>query len=106
GKALVIPSNINLIQTTLRIPLMKPGSKFQDRLNQVDLGLKKNFNIGEKVRLQAQADLFNVLNASTVLVQGQTLSTLAFPLSPNGPGGQPTQILQARLLRLAFQIHF
>jgi hypothetical protein len=106
GKALVIPSNVNLIQTTLRVPLLRPGSKYQDRLNQVDMGLKKNFKIGEKLLLQAQIDVFNVFNASTVLVQGQNLTTLAFPLSLNGPGGQPTQILQARLTRIAFQVHF
>ena len=106
GKALVIPTNVNLIQTTLRIPLLSPGAKYQDRLNQLDVGVKKNFKIGEKVRLQAQLDVFNVMNASTVLVQGQNLTTLGLPLSASGPGGQPTQILQARLTRLAFQIHF
>jgi len=106
GKALVIPAGVTLIQTTLRIPLLAPGSKYQDRLNQVDIGLKKTFKIRETNRIQLQADVFNVLNASTVLVQGQTMSTLSVPLSLNGPGGQPTQILQARLLRLALQVHF
>ena len=106
GKALVIPSNINLVQTTLRVPLLAPGSKYQDRLGQVDVGLKRSFHLRENLRLLAQIDVFNVLNASTVLVQGQTLSTLSAPLGPNGPGGQPTQILQSRLVRLAFQFHF
>jgi hypothetical protein len=106
GKALVIPANVTLIQTTLRVPLLAPGSKYQDRLNQVDIGLKKTFKVGETNRIQAQADVFNVLNASTVLVQGQTMSTVGFPLSLQGPGGQPTQILQARLVRLALQLHF
>lgn len=106
GKGLVIPSNVSLIQTSLRIPLVQPGSRYQDRLNQADIGVKKNFKIGEKVRLQAQIDVFNVLNASTVLVQGQNLSTLSAPLGISGPGGQPTQLLQSRLTRLGFQVHF
>jgi hypothetical protein len=106
GKALVIPSNVTLIQPTLRIPLIRPGARYQDRLNQVDMGLKKTFKFRETIRVQAQVDVFNVLNVATVLVQGQNLSTLSFPLGPNGPGGQPTQILQSRLTRLGFQIHF
>ncbi len=96
----------SLVQTTLRIPLLVPGSRFQDRLNQLDLGLKRNFKFGENIKMQLQADLFNVLNASTVLVQNQTLSATAAPFGPSGPGGAPTQILQARLLRLALQFRF
>ena len=107
GKALVIPSGTKFAQLTDRVALLTPGSRYQDRLNQVDIGLKRTFKLRENLRLQAQIDAFNLLNASTVLVQGQGLSsTNSVALGPSGPGGQPTQILQSRLLRLAFQIHF
>jgi hypothetical protein len=106
AKALVIPTGVTLIQSSLRIPLIAPGSRYQDRLNQLDLGLKRTFKFNENLRLQLQVDLFNVLNASTVLVQGQALSNISVPLGPTGVGGQPTQILQARLLRLGLQFHF
>ena len=101
--ALVAP---NLVQTTLRIQLVPPGSRYQDRLNQLDLGVKRTFKIREKMKLQAQLDVFNALNASTVLVQSQALTTTIAPFLPEAGGGQPTQILQARLLRLAVQFHF
>ena len=68
--------------------------------------MRRTFKIREQMRVQAQLDVFNVMNASTVLVQGQNLTSTSVNLGPNGIGGQPTQILQARLLRLAVQFHF
>jgi hypothetical protein len=72
----------------------------------VDVGIKRNFTIREKVRLQAQLDVFNVNNAHTVLLEAENLGSTIKPFVLGGPGGRPTQILQARLLRLALQIHF
>ena len=101
-----------------RIALAEPGTRYADRLNQVDLGLKKTFKFREKIRLQAQLDVFNVLNSSTVLVETVALGTTAktataapasysiAPFVTGGPGGRPTSILQARLMRLAVQLHF
>lgn len=104
----------NLNQPSLVIPLIPPGSKYHDRLNQLDLGVKRNFVIKERLRLQAQLDVFNVANAHTVLVETQTLGARLSPAPGatgpdyrlHGDGGTPTQILQARLLRLAVQVHF
>jgi hypothetical protein len=102
--------NPNLTNTTERITLAVPGSRFSDRLNQLDLGIKRTFVFREKYRVQAQVDVFNVNNAHTVLVEGQNLGTTPgssiAPFVLGGPGGKPTSILQARLLRLAMQFHF
>ena len=107
GKALVLNGVTTIAQqASITIPLLNPGGRFQDRLNQLDLGIKRTFKFREQLRLQAQLDVFNVMNANIVLVQGQNLTSLATALGPDGVGGQPTQILQARLLRLAVQFHF
>jgi hypothetical protein len=102
--------NANLTNPTERIALSVPGSRYADRLNQLDLGIKRTFVIKEKYRVQAQLDVFNVNNAHTVLVEGQNLGVTAgssiAPFVLGGPGGKPTSILQARLLRLAMQFHF
>ncbi len=96
----------NLTNPTERIALAVPGSRYNDRLNQVDVGIKRTFVIRERLRLQPQLDVFNVNNAHTVLVEAQNLGNTIQPFVLGGPGGRPTQILQARLLRLALQIHF
>jgi len=95
-----------LTNTTERVALSIPGSRYNDRLNQLDIGIRRNFVFREKYRLQAQAEVFNVTNSNAVLVQNQTLGNSIAPFVPGGPGGKPTQILQARLLRLAVQFHF
>jgi hypothetical protein len=96
----------NLTNPTERIALSVPGSRYNDRLNQVDVGIKRNFAIREKLRIQAQLDVFNVNNAHTVLIEAQSLGSTIAPFVLGGPGGRPTQILQARLLRLGLQVHF
>jgi hypothetical protein len=97
-----------------RLPLIAPGTRYNDRLNQLDLSLKRTFKFGESVRLLPQIDVFNVTNSSTVLVDTNGLG--AGPLSATNPGvtpfvngglgGRPTSVLQARLLRVAVQFHF
>jgi hypothetical protein len=98
--------NKDLTNPTERIALSVPGSRYHDRLNQVDVGIKRNFVIRERLRLQAQLDVFNVNNAHTVLLEAENLGNTIKPFVLGGPGGRPTQILQARLLRLGVQIHF
>ena len=110
--------NGTLINASERIALGDPGTRYADRLNQLDLGIKRTFKFREKLRIQAQLDVFNVMNSSTVLVETQTLGTTAksataapatYSIAPfvlGGPGGRPTSILQARLMRLAVQFHF
>jgi hypothetical protein len=90
---LVVPM---LTASTLSIRLTPPGTKFLERLNQLDLGVRKIFRVG-KVRLSLQSDLFNAFNTSwiksEVQVYGPTL-------------GMPLDILQPRTLRLAMQYQF
>lgn len=82
---------------TTTINLVAPfGGGYQDRLTQVDVRLTKivRFN---RVRLQGMFDIYNLLNANTVLSQ----------VTRVGPNYlQPTQILAGRLLKFGAQLDF
>ena len=81
-----VVANLTAVGQTLtnaseRIALSRPGTRYADRLN---LGVSKYTGVA-----------------------GQ--ATSAYSIAPfvlNGPGGRPTSVLQARLLRLAVQFHF
>ena len=68
----------------------------EDRLNQIDLRLTKTFRIG-RTRLDGNVDLYNLLNASTVLAHVDAI----------GPRFMvPTQILGARIVDFGIQLNF
>ena len=52
---------------TATVPLIKPQTRFEDRRTQVDVRLSKLLRIGPKVRVQANLDVYNVLNSSSIL---------------------------------------
>jgi hypothetical protein len=80
----------------VRVPLIPPGTSYLKRWNQVDLAAKKIFNVG-RYQFVAQADIYNALNSSVVLVENENFgSSLGFPQT----------ILQGRLLRLVGQVKF
>jgi hypothetical protein len=81
---------------TATIDLIPPQSMFEDRLNQVDLRFLKTFVV-RTVKLQAMFDLYNVLNANTVLLENATYGASWL---------KPTQILGGRLLKFGAQITF
>jgi hypothetical protein len=85
------------------VHLVKPGTMYGERLYQFDLRFTKVFRLGNQM-LSLNADIYNLFNASTVLAQNNTFS-------PNPEGGPaawqtPTEILQARLLKLGAQFRF
>jgi hypothetical protein len=70
--------------------LIPPGTKFNDRWNQLDVGVKKSFRI-RGWRMEGSAMVFNALNFSPILTFNNAYgSSLDTPLSN----------LQPRLLRL------
>lgn len=80
-------------QATL-VRLTAPGTLYLERWNQVDVAIKKSFQLGG-YQLTAQADVYNALNGANVTTETQTFgSSLAFP----------NTILQGRLLRLVAQV--
>jgi hypothetical protein len=81
---------------TYVLDLVPPGAEYYGRQNQLDVGVRKFFRI-QRYQFSAQADVFNVLNVSYVKTQNVTLGS-SF--------GQPLDVLQPRLLRLAMQMKF
>jgi len=78
------------------VPLVSPGTRYLSRWNQLDLGVRKNLKL-QKAEVALHLDVFNALNASSVLGEIQTF----------GPSlGQPTEILQGRFARIATTVKF
>lgn len=79
------------------IGLFVPNSQFiDDRTNQLDVRVSKITNIGF-AKLQANFDLYNVFNNTAVLNVN----------SAYGPQWlRPTQMLDARLAKVSFQVDF
>jgi hypothetical protein len=79
------------------VPLTEPGSEFEGRRTQVDLRLTRIFKMASRVRLQANLDVYNVLNGSAVLVVNGTY----------GSQWRNVQgILGGRLLQLSGELTF
>ena len=90
----IIPA---LTQTSVIVPLIKPGTKYADQWNQVDLGFAKVVRLTAARSVRVQVDVFNTLNANTVLNQNFNY----------GPAlDRPTEILQGRIIRVGAQLHF
>jgi hypothetical protein len=53
------------------IPLLEPYTQFENRLTPLDLRVTRTFRFGH-ARLQPQFDVYDVLNANTVLSMVQT----------------------------------
>jgi len=85
-------AGVNLI-----LPLIEPGSEYEDRLMQLDVRLMKDF-AGSYGRIRVTFDLYNTLNANTVLARNNT-----FGLGGGAGWGQPTNILTGRLIKLGAQ---
>lgn len=78
------------------ILLSRPGTLFQPRMNQLDLDLKKILRFGRKT-VSGQVDVFNALNANSILTSNQAW----------GPTYDQVQtFLTGRMVRLAFQLKF
>jgi hypothetical protein len=86
-----------LTSASVTVPLVAPGTEFLPRLRQLDLSLMKNFNVGARTRLQAQIDVFNVMNVSTVASYNTTLYATAAYL-------RPSSIVQGRMIRIGTQV--
>ena len=93
--ALVIP---NLTEASITIPLTPPGTEFLDRHNQLDVRIGKRLQLN-RVRVNAQVDIFNVLNANPIeIVRSSNFDTPGYML--------PAQVLQARLVKVSALFEF
>jgi hypothetical protein len=81
---------------TVTVPLIRPGTLFADRLNQLDLRVSRRFSVA-RTRLQASVDVFNALNGNAPISINTTYGS-AWP--------RPTQILLARFVKFGIQVEF
>ena len=81
---------------SVNVALIEPSTEFLERVNQLDLRVSKAFRFG-RYRVEAIADVYNALNASTVLT-----------VTPNyGPIWlRPNTILQSAFLKLGGRLSF
>ena len=87
--------------TTIPVNLVESNTMFLDYRNKLDLRIARNFRVN-RYRIQGFADIFNVLNAGTVVRVNETYganpATNAW-LTPLG-------IMEARYLRFGLQMSF
>jgi len=83
------------------VNLVEPNSIFLDYQNRLDMRIGKTFRL-DRTRMQAFADIFNVLNAGTVMSVNQTYGAVA----ATNAWLTPTTIMQGRYVRFGFQMNF
>jgi len=82
------------------VNLIQPGSMFGERRNQLDLRFTKPFTV-DRMRLGASLELYNTLNANTVLTESATYRDTSL----NG-WRVPTSIMPPRFIKLSLQMDF
>ena len=82
---------------TASVPLISPQTMFESRRSQIDLRLSKLITAGPRVRVQVNFDVYNVLNADTILRVNNAY----------GPTWlRPNVILDSRLIEFGAQLTF
>ncbi|MQA31171.1 MAG: hypothetical protein GEU82_15280 [Luteitalea sp.] len=85
------------------VPLIAPQTQFESRQTQLDVRLSKVITFSSKVRLRANLDLYNVLNASSILRLNNTYGPQwRAPLASSVGSG----FLEGRLLQFNGQLSF
>jgi hypothetical protein len=83
------------------VNLVEPNSLFLPYQNRLDLRAGKTFKL-DRAKIQGFVDMFNVLNAGTVLSVNQTYGAVAATNAWN----TPTSIMDGRYLRFGLQMNF
>ena len=102
----ILPSlgrNLSGGTRTANVPLIEPYTMFEGRRNQLDLRLSKVFIAG-RTRIRANLDLYNALNAASIL--GVNSNFGAQWRRPQSGGGTNSAILDARLIQIGGELSF
>ncbi len=87
--------------TTIRVNLIEPNTVFLDYQNKVDLRLARNFRV-DRYRIQGFMDVFNILNAGTVIRVNETYGS-----NPaTNAWMTPLALMEARYVRFGLQMSF
>jgi hypothetical protein len=68
--------------------------------------LSRTFSLGERVRLEAMAEMFNVLNHPNYAVPNTSFGTGIYPVAPSATFGKPTAVADPREAQLALRLNF
>ena len=82
---------------TAAAPLIMPQTLFEARRTQVDLRLTKSFRLAGERRLQANFDVYNALNADSILGENNTFGS---------SWRKPTLVLGGRLIQFSGNLTF
>ena len=82
---------------TATVPLIAPQSQFDERTTRLDVRLAKNLRVGPRVRVQANLDLYNALNSSSVLALTNAFGARWLV---------PTLVMEPRILQFSASINF
>jgi hypothetical protein len=88
---------------TVNVSIIEPFKQFEGRRNQIDLRLSKIFKVRTS-RLRGNLDLYNALNASSIL--GINNNFGAQWRRPQSGGGTNSAILDARLIQISADLTF
>lgn len=106
---------VDLRPGTYRVSFTLPGfTTFRrDGIARLDLRLSKVVKIAERTRVQVNVDLYNALNASSILslvpggaVGGGIASSGGTVISYSPTWRRPTDILEGRILQFSSQLRF
>src|SRR5438093_770258 len=83
------------------IPNVNIGSMYGERIKQLDMRFSRIFKFGERRKVQANFDVYNIFNGNTVLNEQTRYTTAA-----NNPWRNVLQIMGGRLVKLGAQVNF
>jgi hypothetical protein len=95
----VLPSlgrNLSGGTRTVNVPLISPQTRYEQRRTQLDVRVSKIVRVA-KTRVQANLDIFNMLNASSVLEVNNTFGA---------QWRQPSRILDPRMVQVSARVEF
>jgi hypothetical protein len=97
GRNLAACGTLAVCTATANVPLIEPGTEFEGRRTHLDVRVSKTIRLGARMRLQANLDVYNVLNRSDIQLINTTF----------GPNWRrPTSIMEPRLAQLGGQLTF
>ena len=82
---------------SVSVPLVGPQELFEPRATVLDIRLSKRFSLGDRMRLQANLDIYNLTNSNSVLAIVSTYGS---------SWRRPTRILPARMMQLGGSFTF
>jgi hypothetical protein len=86
--------------TSVSVNLVQPGSLYGERMNSTDFRVSKTLHVANRGRLRLDLDLFNMFNASTVLIQNSAYSPTTTTWNT------PQTIIAPRLVKVGAQFDF